>query len=257
MGRHGRRVVRGGALGLVVWAALAASACATKQDLRDLRAEMRAQTARQDTALVRIQNLIQQLDASIQSQTRQSFDSRAELMRQLLNIEEQMIQVQELSGQNQRTLAQLRDQVESRRDRLNEPVGTPGGQPVPDLDQAEDDFDAALQVYNRGSMSAARRGFETFLQRYATHELAPDAHFYLADVLQSIEGEEAALDEFLKIPARFPTSSRVPDALVRAGVIEQGRDNLAAARRYYQRVVNTYPDSGAATQARERLAEIG
>ncbi len=242
---------------LVATVLVTASACATKQDLRDLRSEMRSQTARQDTALVRIQNLIQQLDATIQTQIRQNFDSRAELMRQLLNLEEQLIQVQELSGQNQRTLAQLRDQVELRRDRLSEPVGTPGGQPVLDLSQAEEDFDAALQVYNRGSMAAARRGFEAFLQRYPTHELAPDAHYHLADVLHSIEGEEAALAEFLKISERFPTSARVPDAFYRAGMIELGRGDQDEARRYFRRIVNTYPDSGAATQARERLAEIG
>ena len=252
-----RRVIRGGVLCVAVAMLAASVGCATKRDLRDLRAEMRANVARQDTTLVAIQQGIQDLERAITQQSSQDFDARAELMRQLLNLEEQLIQVQELAGVNQRTLAQLRDQVEARRDQLTEPIGTPGGQPVMDLDQAQEDFDAAMGVYSRGSLAGARRGFEGFLQRYPNHELAPDAHYYLADVVLSMDGEDEALVQFLSIPEMFPTHARVPQALYRAGMIELGRGNADQARGYFQRVVNTYPDSESATQARERLAEIG
>ena len=251
------RVVRGGALALLVCVGASSIGCATKRDVRDLRAEMRAQTARQDTASVAIQQLIREVESAVQSASAQDFDARAELMRQLLNLEEQMIQVQELSGQNQRTLAQLRDQVESRRDQLNEPIGTPGGRPVLDLSQAEADYEAALEAFNRSSMMAARSGFERFIQRYPSHQRTPDAHYHLALVLEQVEGEEAALAELAKIPERFPTADRVPVALYRTGLIELNRGNAEAARRFFRRVVNTYPDSDAATTARERLAEIG
>ena len=251
--RFGTRV---GALAVLATTLFTTGACATKRDLRDLRAEMRAQTARQDTTLVEIQRLIGELERSVNDQTQADFDARAELMRQLLNLEEQMIQVQELSGQNQRTLAQLRDQVESRRDQLSQPVRGPG-QVADDPDQEQADFDAAMEVYNRGSMAAARRGFESFLTRYPTHDLAPDAHYFYADVLQQLEGPDAALVELLKIPEQFPTAARVPEALYRAGAIELGRGDADAARLYFNRVVNTYPDSDSATLARQRLAEIG
>ena len=63
--------------------------------------------------------------------------------------------------------------------------------------------------------------------------------------------------ELEKIWERFPTHVRVPDALYRAGSIEIDLGDPDSARRYFDRVVNTYPDSDAATLARERLAEIG
>jgi len=256
-GVQGWRVVRGGALALLVLFVASATGCATKRDLRDLRAEIRAQTAHQDTTLVTIQELIHEVENAVLAQSAQDFDARAELMRQLLNLEEQMIQVQELSGQNQRTLAQLRDQVESRRDQLREPIGTPGGRPVLDLGQADEDYDAALEAYNRSSMAAARRGFEAFVQRYPSHRRTPDAHYYLALVLEQVGDENAALAELAKISERFPTADRVPDALYRTGLIELGRGDPESARRYFERVANTYPDSDAAATARERLAEIG
>ncbi len=99
--------------------------------------------------------------------------------------------------------------------------------------------------------------FQQFLREYPNDALAPDAHYYLADILvqENQLGEAAAA--FLRIPELFPTAGRVPEAWYRVGVTYIALNQLDDARVYLTRVVNSYPGTDAATAARERLAEIG
>ena len=78
-----------------------------------------------------------------------------------------------------------------------------------------------------------------------------------ADILVQENRLDEAKDAFLRIPELFPTAQRVPWALYRVALLEIEMDNLDGAREYLNRVVNTYPSSGVAELARERLQEIG
>ncbi len=249
------RLRRTGVVALV--ATLVFAGCATKRDFRDLAAQLRAQEASRQAAMANIEALIVSLGDTMNGHADQLVEARGDLMRELLEIRDQLIQVQELSGQNSRTLTALRDDVESRRDRLDTTprggMSTPAGNNA----QASEDFDAAQEAFDRGSMSAARRGFEQFIRQYPDDSRSADAHYQLADILLRDESSDAALAELSRIPERYPTSARVPEALYRMGSIEMDRGNPDAARRLFDRVVNTYPDSDVATLARERLSEIG
>lgn len=238
-------------------ASLFLAGCATKRDFRDLSAQLQAQEAARQAAMAELEALIFALGDTVGSQSDQLLETRGDLMRELLGIQDQLIQVQELSGQNSRTLTALRDQVESRRDRLVDPptTGMPGTMGT--NAQADETFDAAQQAYTRNSMTAARRGFEAFIRQFPDDPRAADAHYMLADILLQTESSDAALEELARIPERYPTSERVPEALYRMGSIELDRGNPDIAREHFQRVVNSYADSDVATLARERLAEIG
>jgi tol-pal system protein YbgF len=118
-------------------------------------------------------------------------------------------------------------------------------------------FDTALTQFQRGQHTTARRAFQDFLRSYPDHALAPDAHYYLALILVQEGQLREAIQGFLEIPQLFPTAEKVPEALYQVGVAYIDLDELDDARVYLQRVVNTYPDTEAADQARERLAEIG
>lgn len=240
--------------GLVICALipLIAGACATKRDFRDLSAQLAAQEQARQATMAELRRLIEQVAAD---QSQEMVDNRGEILRQLISIQDQLIQVQELSGQNSRTLTALRDEVESRRADLSSPVTPPRGTATGG--QAEADFEAARSAYERESFTAARRGFQQFVATYAGHPLAAEAHYLLADILYRDESSDAALAELTHIPERYPTSERVPEALYRMGTIEIERGDADAARLHLERIVNTYPDSDVATLARQRLAEIG
>lgn len=246
------------------------SGCATKGDMRDLQVEVRRIHERQDSVLGRLEALIRASRDSLLTQGDALFDLRGDVGQQLAEIRNQLVTLQELTGQSQRSLAALRDQVEARSTRFEGSSGAPGdsmvapgpgGEGPPEARAtaggAEDLYNAGITQFNRGSFLTARRAFERFLESYPTHNLAPDARFYLAQTLVQEGRFQEAVREFQRIPEMFPGSARVPQALYRIGILYlEELDDRAEARRYLERVVNSYPDSGVAELAQERLREI-
>ena len=95
------------------------------------------------------------------------------------------------------------------------------------------------------------------MAEHSNNELAPDAHFFLADILTQQDRPEDAIEAFGGIQELFPTHPRVPQALYRIAEVQIGLEDLDAARATLERIVNTYPDELVAMLARERLDEIG
>jgi tol-pal system protein YbgF len=118
-------------------------------------------------------------------------------------------------------------------------------------------YNAAVTQFNNRSNNTARRAFQQFLREYPDDVLAPDAHYYLADILVQEGRLEEAVQAFLEIPKLFPTAEKVPETWYRVGVTYIALNRLDDARVYLERVVNSYPGTDAAKAAQERLAEIG
>ena len=114
----------------------------------------------------------------------------------------------------------------------------------------------AVDQFNRGSTTTARLAFERFLAAYPSHARAPDAHYYLADILVQEDQLEDALAAFQEIQELFPTAARVPYALYRIALIQIALGDDDDAEETLQRIVNTYPGTGVALQAQDKLDEI-
>jgi tol-pal system protein YbgF len=242
-------------------AGLALTGCATKRDIRDLREEIQALSLQQQEALEGLAGLNLAVQDTLRGQSDALFETRGETIRRLREIEDQLITLMELTGQNQRSLAALRDLVEARGGTYAPSQDAPGspaeGQGLADPESdAEQTYSVAVTQFNRGAFNTARRAFQQFLQEYPNHVLASDAHFYLADILVQENALGEAIEAFSQIPEFYPTARKVPDSLYRIGVLYIELENLDEARRYLERVVVNYPDSGAAILARDRLAEI-
>ncbi len=255
----------GGAVALFA-AVVSVSGCATKGDIRSLRTEMQALTARQDSVLRELRNQQASTQDTLRTQTSRLFEIRGDLGNQLQRILEELTTLRELAGQNQRTIASVRDQLDAlRRTGIATQAPAGGEAVVPDQGgatptqpsgSAEDAYNAAVEQFNRGSLVAARFAFDQFLQQYPNHRLAPDASFYLADILVQEDKVDEAIAAFEEIPKRFPQADKVPDALYRIGLLQIRKGNKDQARRTLERVVNSYPDSGAAQLAKDRLKEL-
>ncbi len=249
--------------------AMLLTGCATKGDLRDVRGEIRALADQQRETNEALSGMSTAFQDTLRDQSDALYESRGDIIRRLQEIEQELITLQELTGQNQRALTLIRDLLESQRAGGVPPTRTdPGpGQRVdteftpageqPLTSTAVDMYNMAATNLNRGNISTARLAFQDFLRQYPNDELAPDAHYFLADIMVREERYEEAIQAFLEIRSLFPESARVPRALYRVGTTYIALDQLEDARVYLERVVNTWPDSDAAALARERLDEIG
>jgi tol-pal system protein YbgF len=259
--------IRIGRAAALAAALLASVGCATKGDLRRLGLGINSLNMRQDSLLAVLtrQNAITQ--DSLRRQGDALFDVRGDLSRQLQRILDELATLRELTGQNQRTIASVRDQLEVlQRGGGGAPTqgdviagaepGVSAGTAGATATAAEAMYDAAVQQYTRGSLATALRAFTDFLEKNANHALAPDARYYVGDILAQQSKPQDAIAAFAKIQELHPTSPKVPDALYRIGLIHLELGNKTEAKRFLDRVVNTYPDSNAAGLAREKVKEI-
>ncbi|MGD8601864.1 MAG: tetratricopeptide repeat protein [Gemmatimonadota bacterium] len=274
-GRNRRDPGARGAI-VVLAAALVLGGCATKSDIRELqtevREELRAQAVRQDSLMMLLTRATASTQDTLRTQGDQLVDFRGDITRLLQSVSQSMQRLEALVGENQRGIAALRSQgvggggvavapgpggIPSGDDTVAAPGGSETLAGVGGGSNAEELYGIARDQHQRGSLSAAQQAYEQFLEEYPNHPLAADAQFFMADILEQQDRPEDALQSFLGIPSLYPTASRVPEALYRAGILQADLGQTDEARSTLQRLMNTYPDSGVALLAREKLEELG
>src|SRR5689334_25067808 len=153
-----------------------ATACmASKGDVRVLQDELRslrssiAQTdtvrrAQADTAMM----LIARANDSLRVLSTRFSAFQANVTGGMYDMNRQLLQIQELSGQSQRRLQELRASMESRAESMSTPQATA----APDSSKpaagpgAAQLFQIAFDQMQRGSFATARSGFQDLLARY-------------------------------------------------------------------------------------------
>ena len=244
--------------------------CALKGDVRKvelqvqaLRADLArgeaARAADEDTVLLAIKALQQALV------TQQAYlvQMRGDLRTELLSVQQQLVSVQELTGQSQQRLTELRSRIESRSQQTDAapaggagnttaPVGPSGNPAGPGPDQM---YDISLQQYRRGSLATARLGFREFLRVFPTHERAPDALYYVGESFEQAAPDSAAV-VYDQLVRTYPNSPRAPSALYKQGVLAEQRADKTTARNFYNRVIAGYPRAPEADLARQNLQRL-
>lgn len=260
-GRGGGARARGGrgrrrlALVALLAASMPLTACATKKDMKLLREEIMLMQARQDSLYRELENAI--ID-TMRAQNTLIMRVRGDLGNQLLALEEQLIQIQELTGQGQRQLTELRQQWQAR---AQEGGMVPAAQAeaVPTTmggDEVEQTYALGRQKFEEGAITTARAAFASILSGAPTHPLAPDAQLQIAETYVAEGNIEQAYREFDKVIELFANSSRAPTALYRAGLVAKEQGNIDKARTYFTRVQSGYAHSDEARLAGEELQQL-
>jgi tol-pal system protein YbgF len=226
--------------------------CATKRDLQNLRIEV--DSLRQTQAMV-LREIQQQNRQILDSLVAQNTRMRGDFANRFTEVDRQLVQIQELTGQSQRRLNELRDQV-ARRDEAFGPANGTGGSAAP-AGAPDEMYNAALAALRRGSHSTARAGFEEFLRHHAQHQLASEAQFHIGESFQESRDLVRALEAYGRVLELYPNAPKAPTALYRAGTIEAERGNRDAARTMFNQVVTAYPRSVEAPLAREQVQRLG
>ncbi len=98
--------------------------------------------------------------------------------------------------------------------------------------------------------------FQSFIQRFPNSEFAPNAHYWLGQLLFNKQAWGEAEEQFQIVANRFSDSSKRPDALLKLGVIAERQGNKGSAREYFEQVVSQYPNSSARKLAESRLSGL-
>ncbi|MBA3855095.1 MAG: hypothetical protein C0503_11825 [Gemmatimonas sp.] len=294
----GRRTLR---LVLAPVVMLTTGACfATRNDLRivhgDLQA-MRAERVAADSAvqqmfaqvsqdLARVSASIQTLADSTQVHGANLYRLRNDVREDLQAIRQQLIMIQELTGQSQRRIQELRAEMEQRAAELAVPAPLPpadtlrqgprpgattpprAGATTPTVATPTPASAAAApapgpaQLYQmgqdqlrRGSISAARAVFTQLLDRYPDSDLAPQALYGVAETWADEGNGRNADSVYALVVQRYPRSDQAPNALYKRASAARATGQTQQATALYRQIVAQYPRSDAALLAQEYLRE--
>lgn len=261
---------------------LMAGAClATQKDLKVVQGDIiavrdeyrRLQTAERardslraialDSALAQIAAMGRVTGDSVRTLGATVVRMRGDVREDLQNVRSQLIAIQELTGQSQRRIQELRADLEA--DASERAIGAatgpiPGPPPAAGRDTARPPAPSPgpAQLYQmgqdqlrRGSGASARGAFSALLAQYPRSDLAPDALYGMAEAFTA-EGNAGAADSvYAQVVARYPNSERAPTALYKRATALRVAGKVEPARALYRQILQKYPRSEAAVLAEQ------
>lgn len=245
--------------GTLIVVTLALGGCALRSDVSRVENELalfQAEAARQDSIrgarLLEIVQLQQRILDSLENNNEAMRGLRADVANDLYSIQQQLVQLGELTGQSQRRLSELRSQLEAREEQISSVTDTT----APPAASAEQIYEASLQQLRQGSTATARIGLRELLENHPQHERVPDALYFIGESFAS-DSPDSAAAYYAQVRERFAASPRAASATYKLGLIAERRRDLDEARQAYDAVVSQYPQSDEAALARDRLQALG
>lgn len=209
-------------------------------------------------------------ETSLGQQAARAAEENALLRRSLLDlqtqIETQRIEMTRLVGQNEQL---ARDIVELQRQqkemlagvdqRLSkyEPlkVSVDGREFV--AEQVEKrDYEAALGIFRKGDFNSAQLAFAEFTKRYPASGYAPSAFFWLGNAQYATREYQGAIQNFRSLLTLAPDHLRAPEAVLSIANCQIELKDTKAARKTLEDLMKAYPESEAASAAKNRLARL-
>jgi len=180
---------------------------------------------------------VDQLSGQIQSLN----DSLDELKARLAKVSKQL---EDMQSSQQSTAAQAAQQ-QAQQQAL-------AAAPPPDVL-----YNNALRDYNGAKNDLAIQEFSDYIKYYPNTDLAGNCYFYLGEVQFRQGNYQQAAQNYDQVLQNFPTGSKVASAQLKKGfsLIELGKQDDGVQE--LRHVIQRYPRSPEALQARERLRKLG
>ena len=249
-------------------AALLLGGClASKRDVFEIQSQlngMQVASQRADSAraaqLATVLNQLVQSNDSVRAVSARLAKLQSTVATDHYEMGRQILQIQELTGQSQRRLQELRASLEERsQNAAVVPAPVPGdtSRPAPAGPGPAQLFQSSLDQLRRGSSSVARSGFEELLRSYPNSEDAPEAMIYIAETYAAERNQVAADSVYGLVVQRYPSSPKAATALYKHALSLRAAGRTTAARAAFDRIVKDYPRSDEAALAREQLRTLG
>jgi tol-pal system protein YbgF len=118
-------------------------------------------------------------------------------------------------------------------------------------------YNNALRDYNGGKNDLAIQEFSDYIKFYPDTDLAGNSYFYIAEVQYKTGDYQRAVANYDLVLQNFPSGNKAAAAELKKGfaLLELGKQDEATQA--LKHVIQRYPRTNEATQARERLRKAG
>jgi tol-pal system protein YbgF len=138
------------------------------------------------------------------------------------------------------------------------PESSPEPSPITNTEPASPDensaYDQAYNLFRNGDYSGAILRFEAFVASHPESNLAPAAAYWIGNAHYALRNFSQSIDAQNKLILTYPSSAKIPDALLNIASSQQEMGEKAAAKATLQDLIARYPFSDAADKAKRRLA---
>ncbi|MDP2817122.1 MAG: tol-pal system protein YbgF [Polaromonas sp.] len=226
-----------------------------------------------DEARKAILEMRQRLDVSQQRMTedlRKANEDNAQLRRSLLELSGQIDalrnEMAQMRGQSEQVTRQLsevqrlqKDMSQGLDNRLSkfEPskVTVDGREFVAEPAEKQE-FEAALAVLRKGEFALAQTAFSSFLKRYPQSGYKAPALFWLGNAQYALRNYRDAITNFRALVATDTEHVRAPEAVLAVANCQVELKDIKGARKTLEDLLKAYPQSEAASVAKDRLSKL-
>ena len=257
-------------LTLILAAPLILSGCffATKSDFDRLQQDVVGTQATSNAAdsvqrayLIEVTRTVRTLSDSVNALSRRVNAMKTATESDLASMKEDIQQLQDLSGQSEQRLRDMRAALEDKSPPAPPPTGSADsssgatGEPAAGPGPAQL-LQAGRDQLLKGGNTSARAAFAELIQKYPKSDLVPEAMFYTAQAYAAERNNDAADAEYASLITKYPRSPRVPTAMYKRALSLQAQKKTTEAKRMFQDIIKRFPRSDEAALADERLQSI-
>lgn len=237
-----------------------------QQDVEGTRVSTTAADSVQRAYLIEMGRTVRTLSDSLNALSRRVNAMKTASESDLAAMKEDIQQLQDLSGQSEQRLRDMRAALE---DKTNQPAAaaagtdTSAGATSTAAEPAAGGGPGPAQLLQagrdqllKGGNTSARAAFDELIQKYPKSDLVPEAMFYTAQAYAAERNTDAADAEYASLIAKYPKSPRVPTAMYKRALSLQSQKKTAEAKRMFQEIIKRFPRSDEAALADERLQSI-
>lgn len=220
--------------------------CASQQDLNAVKWEVDALKTR----VTKSEDRLKEKDRL----TTQGLGQQAELQARITELQEQISllqgNIEELKVSTRGTVKEERLlAMEKEIMALKSSLGEMQKQPPKSL------FDTGMEKYRAGRFADALSDFKSFLSSSPDPALVDDAQFWIGETYYSLGKYEDAILQYDMIEKKFGSSERLPEALFKEGISFYKSGDKETGDLILQRLIQTHPNSEAATKAKKIMKE--
>lgn len=226
-----------------------------------------------DEARKAILELRQKVDVQQQrnlEELKKANDDNAQLRRSILDLSNQLevlrAEVAKLRGQDEQMARDVAEMQRKQKDitqgvderfRKFEPVkvNVDGKEFLANPTEVRD-FDLALATLRKGDFAAAQTAFVDFLARHPTTGYRPSALFWLGNAQYALRVYREAIANFKLVVAIAPDHVRSPEAALSIANCQIELKDNVSARKTLNDLIKVYPQSEAASVAKDRLTKL-
>lgn len=118
------------------------------------------------------------------------------------------------------------------------------------------DFDVALATLRKGEFAPAQTAFLDFIKRYPDSGYRPSALFWLGNAQYALKAYREAVINFKSVITIAPDHVRSPEAALSIANCQVELKDIKSARKTLEDLIKVYPQSEAASVAKDRLTKL-